>query len=258
MILGFILFLMLLIFVFYFRIFLFLTPKNRLPILMYHKVLPNSDDDLSVSVNNLESQLKYLKEKNYESYFFKDIQESLKDNRSVILTFDDGYENNLEFAIPLLKKYNFKATIFIPTKKIEEKSYEGTKTMSFSDLRDLDPNYIEIALHSHSHKNLEAFSLAELKEDLTLNKEKLTENNIKFSNVLAYPYGKYPKNKGVEQSDFFEVLKKLNINYAVKIGNKINFFSGKQNYELLRIDIKGSDTMLRFKLKLILGKLKLF
>lgn len=258
MILGFLSLLLLFFVVYYFRLYLYLYPKNRLPILMYHKVLPKTLDDLTVSTVNLELQLKYLKNKNYKSYFFKEIQESLKNSKSIILTFDDGYDDNHQFLLPLLKKYNFKATIFIPTEKIEQETYEGSKMMSFSVLQNLDPNYIELALHSHSHTNLTNLSLTELENEIFMNKEKLSENKILFTNVLTYPYGKYPKNKGEKQQSFFETLKKSDIEYALKIGNKINFFPPKSRYELSRIDIKGSDSLLRYKLKLIFGKLKLF
>jgi len=53
-------------------------------------------------------------------------------------------------------------------------------------------------------------------------------------------------------------LKANNIAYALRIGNRVNSFPLRHPYEVQRIDIKGEDSFLKFKLKLRLGKLKLF
>ena len=48
------------------------------------------------------------------------------------------------------------------------------------------------------------------------------------------------------------------IKYGLRIGNRVNNFPFKNNYLVKRIDIKGEDSLFRFKLKLKIGKLKLF
>ena len=76
-------------------------------------------------------------------------------------------------------------------------------------------------------------------------------------NVLAYPYGNFPR-KEPFKSLFFETLKNQNIAYGLRIGNRLNRLPIKNNYELNRLDIKGDDSLFKFKLKLKLGKLSLF
>jgi hypothetical protein len=87
--------------------------------------------------------------------------------------------------------------------------------------------------------------------------EILDAQNIRYSRVLAYPYGKYPQKKD-DKLVFFSILKKIGIDFAVRIGNKVNYYPTRHPYELCRIDIKGKDSIIKFKLKLIFGRLKLF
>jgi peptidoglycan/xylan/chitin deacetylase (PgdA/CDA1 family) len=129
--------------------------------------------------------------------------------------------------------------------------------MTFDEIRNLDKKYFEIALHSHAHENLKNASLDFIEKDLKKNMEILDAQNIRYSRVLAYPYGKYPQKKD-DKLVFFSILKKIGIDFAVRIGNKVNYYPTRHPYELCRIDIKGKDSIIKFKLKLIFGRLKLF
>jgi hypothetical protein len=57
---------------------------------------------------------------------------------------------------------------------------------------------------------------------------------------------------------FFTILEKKGIKMAFRIGNRVNSFPLKSKFEMQRIDIKGQDTLLKFKWKLKIGKLSLF
>jgi len=238
----------------YFRLYLFAVPKNRLTILMYHQIEKDSTEELTISPENLEKQFSYLRQNHFTSIFFSEINKTCR--KKIIITFDDGYENNAQYLPPLLEKYNLKATIFISTKFIQQ-GYKSYKMMTFEDIRNLDKNKFEIALHSHIHDNFKNSSLDFIENDLKENMNILDKERIPYSKVLAYPYGGYPKNHQ-KKTDMFLLLKDLGLEFAVRIGNKINYFPTKKPYELCRIDIKGNESLLKFKLKLIFGKLKLF
>ena len=238
----------------YFRLYLFAVPKNRLTILMYHQIEKDSAEELTISPENLEKQFSYLSQNQFNSIFFSEIHKTCR--KKIIITFDDGYENNAQYLPSLLEKYNLKATIFIATKFIQE-GYKSYQMMSFEDIRNLDRKKIEIALHSHSHDNFKNSGLDFIENDLKENMIILDKERIIYSKILAYPYGGYPKNDQ-KKADLFLLLKNLGIEFAVRIGNKINYFPTKEPYELCRIDIKGNESLLKFKLKLIFGRLKLF
>ncbi|MBW8361939.1 MAG: polysaccharide deacetylase family protein [Kaistella sp.] len=234
-----------------YQLYLFLTPEKRLPVLMYHHVLPVAENELTVTVENLDRQFALLKKNGYKTLFFNELNALKASEKKIIITFDDGYLNNKKNLLPLLEKYDFKATIFIATQLIE-KNRDGI-FMTFDEIRNLDKNLVEIGLHSHTHRNYEQLTPEEIHADLQKNMEVLEKNQIPFTKVLAYPYGRFPQTQ-----EFFKIIKENKIEFALRIGNKINAFPRKNPYTLNRMDIKNSTTLSAFKWKIILGKLKLF
>lgn len=226
---------------------------------MYHQVLPQSiayKNDLIVTVENLDEQLIYIK-KNFKTVFFKDLETSKSIENKIILTFDDGYYNNLQYLLPLLEKHQLKATIFIPTEFIQNDLNADEKVyMNFDEIRSLPPNLVEIALHSHTHKNFSQLTLSEAEADLLKNIEILEQNQISFTKVLAYPYGKFPKEKELKK-EFFKMLEKIGIISAMRIGNNVASYPFTKRFEVNRIDIKYGDALKTFKWKLRFGKTKL-
>jgi len=188
--------------------------------------------------------------------YFKDLEENKSLKNKLIITFDDGYYNNLQYLLPLLKKYHLKATIFISTKLIEERQNDSERNlMNFEEIRSLPSEFVEIALHSHSHRNYSQITLKEAESDLIKNIEVLEKHQISFTKVLAYPYGKFPKGKHKRKA-FFKMLENTGIKAALRIGNKVETFPMKNNFEINRIDIKYGDSLKIFRWKLRLGKLK--
>ncbi|MGE6396879.1 polysaccharide deacetylase family protein [Chryseobacterium scophthalmum] len=243
----------------FFKRVLGLSKKESIRILMYHLVLPQSiayKNDLIVTVENLEEQLIYIKN-NFKTVFFKDLEASKSIENKIILTFDDGYYNNLQYLIPLLEKHQLKATIFIPTEFIQNNlNGEERVYMNFEEIKSLNPDLVEIALHSHSHKNFSQMTLSEAEADLLKNIEILEQNEINFTKVLAYPYGKFPKEKE-RKKEFFKMLERIGIESAMRIGNNVASYPFKKRFEVNRIDIKYGDSLKTFKWKLKFGKLKL-
>ena len=84
--------------------------------------------------------------------------------------------------------------------------------------------------------------------------EFVSESELNFSQVLAYPYGKFPKDKAGNKI-FKDILKNNGIAYGLRIGNRRNDFPFKNPYEIQRIDIKGEYSLLKFRQKIKRGKL---
>jgi peptidoglycan/xylan/chitin deacetylase (PgdA/CDA1 family) len=233
-----------------------------LPILMYHNVSNDEKNSkgLTVFCNRLEKQFSYLHENGFSTYHFSELENAVVLNdKSVVITFDDVTENQLIYAVPLLQKYNLKATFFIPfgyigNSDIWNKGKE--KIMSIEQLKELD-SLVELGLHSFAHKRYTNLSEAEINDDFSNCFEIIHKSGLKVYNVLAYPFGNYPK-KDPKKTRFNTILQKNNIKAGLRIGNHINKFPFKNPYEIMRIDIKGEDSMFKFKLKLRFGKLKLF
>ena len=84
---------------------------------MYHNISPklHLSSGLTLSVAKFEEQLNYLVDHGFTSYFVSELENLNQiSSKSVAITFDDVTENQLLYALPLLKKYKIKATFFIP------------------------------------------------------------------------------------------------------------------------------------------------
>ncbi|HSD13764.1 MAG TPA: polysaccharide deacetylase family protein [Flavobacterium sp.] len=235
---------------------------TRLPILMYHNVSEDKKNGkgLTIAAEKLEGQFRYLKEKKYASYHLSELEtKSQLPRKSIVITFDDVTENQLLYAVPLLKKYNLKATFFVPfayVGKTDIWNDGNEKIMNFEQLRNL-PEVIELGLHSFAHKKYDSLSESEINADFEKCFKSIEGHNLKVYSAVAYPYGNYPKREPAK-TKFISVLRHNEIKMGLRIGNKINRFPFKNPFEIMRIDVKGEDSLLKFKLKLRFGKLKLF
>lgn len=232
-----------------------------LPILMYHNVSGGKDSKgLTISNNKLDEQFRYLKEEGYTTYHFSELENrKAVDSKSVVITFDDVTVNQLIYAVPLLEKYDLKASFFIPfgyLGGVDSWNSGKEKIMSIEELKSLDSR-VELGLHSFAHKRYTALTEAEINADFSKSFEVIEQSGLKVYNALAYPYGNYPK-KEPNNSVFTAVLQQNNVNFGLRIGNRVNKFPFKNLYEIQRIDIKGEDSLLKFKLKLRFGKMRLF
>lgn len=99
------------------------SSEQSVPVLMYHHVTPEGGS-LSCSVQNFDSQLKALVSRGYSTLTAEQFAGFLKGEpvpeKSVVLTFDDGYLNNFVYAHPILKKYNLSALMFLITQHIHD------------------------------------------------------------------------------------------------------------------------------------------
>ena len=234
---------------------------------MYHNVTNNANLSigLTISTKKLEEQLQYLHTKKYSSFFVSELENSKElPKKSILLTFDDVTENQFINAVPLLKKYNFKATFFVPFAYLgksdlwnDSSEFSSEKIMTLEQLKSLDSSSIELAHHSYLHRKYSELTLNEIQTDLDESYKVIKNNDLKIYNALAYPYGDFPK-KGQEKVDFQSLLQQNSIKMGFRIGNRLNKFPFKNWYEINRIDVKGEESLTKFKLKIKFGKLKLF
>ncbi len=104
---------------------------------------------------------------------------------AITLMFDDGEENTLTVAKPILDNYGFKATASIIVNEVGEDGF-----MKWNDIRYLENSGWEIASHSLSHRNLTLLSPWEIKKELYLSKKILTRQKLHVNNFVL-PYGAY-------------------------------------------------------------------
>ncbi|QNJ98355.1 polysaccharide deacetylase family protein [Constantimarinum furrinae] len=231
---------------------------SKLPVLMYHNVSLTESKGLTINVKKLEAQFQYLSDKKYRSYHFSELMslDQLPAQKNVVITFDDAYVSQLEYAVPLLKKYELKATFFVPLYYLGKTDAWNTATlpiMTAEQLHLLDPSVIELGYHSYAHQKYDELSVAEIEADTKQCFEAVDDHSLEFTKVLAYPYGKYPREHSAKKL-FFEQLKQEQFQLGLRIGNRINVFPFKDPFEIQRLDIKGEYSLGKFKRKLKFGK----
>jgi peptidoglycan/xylan/chitin deacetylase (PgdA/CDA1 family) len=243
-----------------------LVPAVRgLPVLMYHHVHPSRKDALTVTSEQFEEQLKFLAAEGYQPITCRDVIDHLDRGtplpaRPVLLTFDDGYVDNLEYAYPLLVRYGFKATIFLPVGLLGRTNHwdEGReRLLSAGQLSGLDPAVVELGLHSYRHEDYQRLSAAEIGSDARQCLAELSAKDLNCAPALAYPYGKYPRERKAKAAMQAE-LAAAGVACAMRIGNRVNRLPLRNRYELRRINVKGTDSRWEFRTKVRKGRVKLF
>ncbi len=241
--------------------------RKGLPILMYHKVLEGKTDGITISTEKLKQQFEFIRQKGYQTLSFAELAETIKigrplPKRPLILTFDDAYRNFMEHVVPLLKTYGFKASVFIPVGfmgKTNNWDNGSDPILSAAEIKELaNTGSIEFGIHSFLHRSYAELDPAGIKNDLDLCIQTLGYHNIPFVRVLAYPYGGYPKKDPQLRATMKEIFRTSRLQFALRIGNRINPWPLKDPYELNRIDIKGTDNFYTFKTKLRKGRRKVF
>jgi peptidoglycan/xylan/chitin deacetylase (PgdA/CDA1 family) len=248
-----------------YRYSLLVPAPAGLPILIYHKVSPDHEDDLTISPARLDSQLAYIKSQGYTSVSFLDLKAALDRGlplpaKPVLLTFDDGYLNTYELAYPLLRKHQLKATVFLPVAfigKSNEWDGGGEPLMSYDQIHELAGTCIEFGLHSYRHENFQSYSPAQAEADVSECVRVLEENHCPFARVFAYPYGRMPLDKSTDRA-LRDSFRRHGIHFAARIGSRINSLPPKDVYEIKRTIIRGTDSFWEFKTKLRKGRAKLF
>ena len=179
----------------------YFTFANAAVILQYHHVSETLPRVTSLSENEFSAHLSYLKDNNYSVVPLQHIIEAVKEQKSipdktVALTFDDGFINNFTQAAPILKRFNYPYTIFVNPQLIDEgKSY----VMTWPQLKALTKEGAYIANHSAKHDYLhireDNESLAQWRErirkDITHSEQRIKQeigHNFKY---VAYPYGEF-------------------------------------------------------------------
>ncbi len=198
----------------------------RLPVLMFHQIAPAGTraSGLTIAVDRLKSHFEYLKDQGYSPIHFKDLLLNELPQKPIIITFDDVYVNQLDWAYPLLQNFGFKACFFIPFKYVggvNAWDQGKVKIMSIDDLKSIDPSTIELGFHSFAHGRFDQMTLEKIRADFILCNNFIKSNQLEVSPVIAYPYGKFPR-KGEANVHFIRLLKEFNFSFGLRIGNRLN------------------------------------
>ncbi len=174
------------------------TKQIYIPILLYHYVeyVKDAGDTIRKSLNIIpavfDAEVKTLKDKGYTFLTPKDLADILDDKsklpeRSVILSFDDGYRDFYTDVFPILKKYNAKAITYIVPNFLNKPN-----NMDVWQLKEIvKSGLVEIGAHTMNHAYLVGLPKKRVEYEVIQSKKYL-EKQLGIQVVsFAYPYGAF-------------------------------------------------------------------
>jgi peptidoglycan/xylan/chitin deacetylase (PgdA/CDA1 family) len=176
--------------------------SNGLRILFYHRI-SDERDELAVTPKAFVGQMDYLASQAYRvvdvltAVDLLDAGEPLA--RTVGLSFDDGYLDVAEHALPILSERGFRATVFVaPAVTDGETSFSWYKQqpelLTWEDIAELDRDgTLRFEAHSLTHPELPALSAADARREITGSKVALESRLGRVVRAFSYPSGLFGK-----------------------------------------------------------------
>ncbi len=234
-------------------------------ILMYHMIKQHRGGKfkgLRVSPEMFEKQVKYLAENGWHFFTMRELMENKETlpERSVALTFDDGYEDNYTHAFPVLRKYGAKATIYIVVdrhdrewssrRKAKNNSGELMQEPKLTDVQIeemIASGLVEIGSHTMTHDNLTALEREAKKREIVGSKEAIEKQFGITCDAFCYPFGLFDREDRA-------LVEEAGYGSATTTQTGIADLRACDPYEIPRVTVSGKDNFLAFRLKLKTGR----
>lgn len=173
----------------------------RVPVLLYHHIEPYEKAkeaghaQLTVDSGWFEKQMQYLSENGYTTLFAQELVNALLSHqdipgKAVVITIDDGYLDNYQYAYSIAKKYNVKLNLMISTGLVENTGY-----LSWGQIKEMEGSgYVGIYNHTWSHYSLGNATFDKAKQEIETADRQLLQNLDKKATIFTYPYGAFSQN----------------------------------------------------------------
>lgn len=226
-----------------------------IPVFAYHDIVTDAekesikayrDSDIVMSVSEFERQMVWLKNNNYKTLSCQEFDswysgKTAIEDKTVMLTFDDGLYGTLKNATPILKKYNLKGVYFIIGNAAVNKSGEFQKRYaSLDDIKDAQAIYNGIDCESHSwgfHSNRNIVANKTYAECVSDSKLQYSYFGYKY---LAYPYGCAP-------AQYQKAVKDTGIKMAFGYGKRELAFRSDNRYNISRVKVSAGKPVADFQ-----------
>lgn len=170
----------------------------NVPVLFYHHIESLAiaqqlgHAQLTVDSDYFDKQMAYLSASGYRSLSADELVDALINHRglpakSIVVTFDDGYDDNYAYAFQILKKYNIAGNFMIPTGLVENKGY-----MTWNQLKEMAGNpLMHIYNHTWSHASLGGAAKDKIEYEIATANKQLEDSLGERVSIFTYPYGSY-------------------------------------------------------------------
>ncbi len=218
-------------------------------ILMYHSIAEGTHDPYTVSAADFRNQLKWLCECGYEVISLPFLVQSIKKqdhgilNKKVVITFDDGYQDFISNALPVLQDYGATATVFLVTDMLGQRASWNSngpqsQLMSEEEVRSVKSRGISLGSHTSTHANLTLLNYQDLQKQLEDSRNRLQNLGETFM-AFSYPWGQWSDRTA-------QVVRNLGYECALSVGELTSLAAGSI-YCLPRITMSHMMDMKRFQ-----------
>lgn len=197
----------------------YISEKNiNIPIFVYHDIVEEmtGEDYMQTTKENFEKQILGLRNLGYQIITYDDLiayskGEKKINEKSFLITFDDGRVGNYEVLFPIVKKYNIPITISIVDNNV------GTKgAMTWEQIKEMsDSGLVDVYTHSRYHKDANTIPTDQYVQDIQYAHNHIEEKlGKKVTKVFTYPYGIKGEEKieALEEAGFVQNLTDNKIN----------------------------------------------
>jgi peptidoglycan/xylan/chitin deacetylase (PgdA/CDA1 family) len=173
---------------------------KSVPILAYHSI-DDTGSPISVSPRAFREQMELLRDRGARAVSMKEWLEEFESGRgepgpSFVLTFDDGYANNHEVVLPILREFGFRATLFLTTDHVgghadwaTNRDLSELPLLDWDRLGEMAEAGFEIEPHTRRHPRLPEIGDAELEEEIAGSKQVIEERLGRECTTFCYPHG---------------------------------------------------------------------
>jgi peptidoglycan/xylan/chitin deacetylase (PgdA/CDA1 family) len=172
----------------------------RIPILMYHSISDSDDSSrhpyyrTSTTVKMFEQQVRFLHQNGYRAVRVTEAQRLMQTansaEKTVGITFDDGYQDFYTNAFPILNQYGYSATVFLPTAYIgqDSRQFNGAECLTWNKVRELRKAGVEFGSHTVTHPQLRSVTTEQMRAEVGRSKDDIQEKLGERVDAFAYPY----------------------------------------------------------------------
>jgi peptidoglycan/xylan/chitin deacetylase (PgdA/CDA1 family) len=170
--------------------------------------------------------------------------------KTVVITFDDGYRNFCQHGWPALERFGFTATIFLPTASIgdQPRVFNRRECMTWDEIRVLKQRGISFGSHTVTHPQLHRLEPDRIREELVRSRQMIEDKTSSEVDSFAYPYA-FPQTDGPFKTMLRSILEESGYRFGVctQIGR-----AGRASDPLFleRLPVNSADDVALLKAKM--------
>jgi peptidoglycan/xylan/chitin deacetylase (PgdA/CDA1 family) len=233
--------------------------KPAIPILMYHSIADEDETGVRPYYRTATSpavfamHMQYLHNHGYRTLNLSEAVSVLQGEaarKCAVITFDDGYGDFYRHAFPVLDRYGFTATVFLPTAYIgaTPKQFKGKYCLTWTEIRELRKHNVCFGSHTETHPQLRTLDAEAVNREVVNSKTNIEDNLGESVDSFSYPFS-FPEGN----ASFIQMLRNTLVNSGYNHGVSTRIGVARQEedrYFLPRLPINSLDDLQLFIAKL--------